>query len=100
MKLVIQNGGLRSVPERRRPKRLPHVHDRQANFLAFFGPQPGVEFIQARFRTIPAAKPDRSSFQQIADYDTVAVPLPHRKLVDANDRWVRSGSTPELLAHI
>jgi hypothetical protein len=64
MKLVVQDRGLRSVlaMERRGAKRFPHVHNRQANFLGFFGAKPGVERIEAGLRTVHAAKPNRPTF--------------------------------------
>jgi hypothetical protein len=102
MKLVVQDRGLWCVLrlERRGPKRLPHVHDRQADFLGFYGAEPGIELIEAGFRTVHAAKPNGPAFEEIADDDAIRVPLAHRDLVDTYDGWVESWGTPELLVHV
>ena len=75
MELVEQDGRLRGVMASRGTKRLPHVHHRQANFLGFYRAEPGVEFVEAGFRTVHAAKPNRPAFEDVADDDAILVPL-------------------------
>src|SRR5665811_487208 len=58
MELIEQNRRLRRMRIRRQSKRLPHVHDRQANARTLLLAEPGVELAHARLRPVLAAKPD------------------------------------------
>ena len=69
---------------RRQPKRLPHVHHREPNARVLPLAQPGVELAHARLRAILAAKPDRTTTQEVTDHDPIGVTLPDRDLVNAN----------------
>src|ERR1700690_2050628 len=87
MKLVVQDRGLRGIAllECRVAERLPHIHDRQADFAAVLRAQPGEELVEARFGAIVATKPDGPAPLQVADHDAILVPLGNGDLVDADD---------------
>ena len=86
VELVVDDQGLRGVAllEGGVAERLPHVHDRQADFAAFLGAEPGEELVQARLGAVLAAEPDGPAADQVADHDAVAVPLADGDLVDAD----------------
>src|SRR6185437_3682434 len=84
MKFVVQNGGLGSTRFSGVSKRLPHVHHRQANPTALWLSQLIKKPFQALFRTVLAAKPDRSSLFQVAHDNAVRVPFANRYLVNAD----------------
>src|ERR1700758_2840153 len=85
---------------RRHPKRLPHVHHSQANSRALRLAKPGVELCHAGFRSILAAKPDRSTPYKIADHDPIAMTLADRNLVDPDDQRTRRARACELRLHV
>jgi len=102
VELVEQDVGLRRVVllERRVAKRLPHVHDGEADPLAALGSEPLVELVHALLGAILAAEPDGSLAFEIADDDAVGVTLADRHLVDADDLRSWGTGTPELLTHV
>src|SRR6516162_6944333 len=102
MELVVEDGGLWSITllESGVAERLPHVHDRQANFPTFLGAQPGEELVQAGFRTVLAAEPDGPTPLQVADHDAVLMPLGDGDLIDADDPRSGVAGPAELLTHI
>jgi hypothetical protein len=79
---------------------LPHVHDRQADFLAFFKAEPDEELIQTLCGAVLAAEPDGAAAFQIADHNAVLVSLGDGDLVDANDPRSGVAHPSELLAHV
>ncbi len=81
-------------------KRLPHVHDGQAYFAAFFRAKPGKELVQAGFGAILAAEPNRTAPLQVADHDAVLVSLGDGDLVDADHPRRRFADPAELLPHV
>src|ERR1700704_7120887 len=85
---------------RRHPKRPPHVHHSKANTRALLLPKPGVELRHAGFRSVRAAKPDRSTPQKIADHDPIGMTLADRNLVDPDDLRTRRASARELRLHV
>jgi hypothetical protein len=56
---------------RRQPERLPHVHHRQPDPRTLLRPEPGIELSHALLRAVFTAKPDRTTTNEIADYDPV-----------------------------
>src|SRR5665213_2583704 len=102
VKLVEKNRGLRSVGGLggRGAKRLPHVHHRQADFLALRRAEPGEETVHVRFGPTGAAKPDWTHPRQVADHDAVVVPFADRYLVDSDDLRRRRSDSPQLFLHI
>ena len=102
MELVEQDGCLRRVLrlQGRVAERLPHVHHRQPDSLASRRAQQLVELVHARLGAVFAAKPDRPPLLQVADHDSVSVPLADRDLVDADHlrRWLARSA--QLLAHV
>lgn len=62
--------------------------------------QPLVELVQARFRAVVAAKPDRPPSFQVADHDSVGMSLADRDLVDSDHLRRRRPCPSHLLAHI
>src|SRR6476620_3005838 len=81
---------------RRHPKRLPHVHHSKANTRALLLAKPGVELRHAGFRSVLAAKPDRSTPQKIADHDPIGMTLADRNLVDPDGQGTRRACAREL----
>ena len=81
-------------------KRLPHVHHRQTDALAFLVSQPGEELAHAGLGAVLAAEPDGTASDQIADHDTVGVALAHRDLVDADHLGGGYPRAGELRAHV
>ena len=102
VELVVQDRGLRGVPllEGGVAERLPHVHDRQADFAAFLRAEPGEELVQARLGAVLAAEPDGPAPFQVADHDAVLVSLGDGDLVDADDPGSRAARPAELLPHV
>ena len=100
VKFVEQYRRLRHVPAGRIRKGLPHIHDDEANPPALLRPQPLVKLIQAGFRAVPTAKPDRSLPQQIADDNSIGLPLANGNLIDPDDFGRRSSGPAQLLAHV
>ena len=100
VELVEQDGGLGCVAGGRVAKRLPHVHDRQADLAGLLFPDKSVEPVHARLGAILAAEPDRPMPFQIADHDAVGVSLADRQLVDADHLRSRRTGTRELCAHV
>ena len=100
VELVEQDGGLRGIRVRGVAKRLPHVHDGEANAFGLLFPEKSIELVHARFAAVLAAEPDRPAPFQIADHDPVGVALADRDLIDANDLRPRGTCTPDLLAHV
>jgi hypothetical protein len=100
VELVEQDGGLRGIRGGDLAKRLPHVHHRQAEAFGLLFPEPIVELLQALFRAILAAEPDRPAPPQIAHHDAVDVVLAYGDLIQPNDlRGGRAGAL-ELRAHV
>src|SRR6266511_1305128 len=62
--------------------------------------QPGEELIQAGLGAVLAAKPDWPATQEVADDDPIAVPLPDRHLVNADDLRRGPAGAPQLFAHV
>src|SRR5215468_4427077 len=85
---------------RRHPKRLPHVHHRKANTPALLLAKPGVELRHAGFRSVLAAKPDRSTPQKVADYDPIVMTLADRNLVDPDDQGTLRARACKLCLHV
>jgi hypothetical protein len=102
VELVVQDRSLRSVAffEGRVAERLPHVHDGQADFAAFFRTQPGKELVEAGLGAVLAAEPNGTTSLQVADHDAVLVTLGNGNLVDAKHPRSRFAGTSELLAHV
>jgi hypothetical protein len=102
MKFVIDDQRLASIAffESRLAERLPHIHDRDADFSAIFWAKPGKESVEALLRTIFAAEPNGSAANQIADDDAIFMATPHRDLVDADGRRALDADTPELFTHV
>jgi hypothetical protein len=102
VKLVEENGRPRSMGRilGRGGKRLPHIHDRDLDFVALLRSQPLVKPIQAGFRAIGAAKPNGTPTDQVADHNPVRMPLADRHLVDANDPRCRRARASDLLPHV
>jgi hypothetical protein len=76
------------------------IHDGQADFPGFLGPQPHEELVEAGFRTVLAAEPNRPSSDEIAHHDAVLLALAHGDFVDANDFGIGSRGAAKLLAHV
>jgi len=97
-----QDGRLRrnTQLERRAAERLPYVHHREPNPLALRRPQPLIERIHALFRSVVASEPDRPSPFQVADHDSVGVPLAYRDLVDPDHLWRRLLRPLQLRVHV
>src|SRR5512142_2768613 len=102
VELVVEDAGLGRVPLLARgvAKRLPHVHDGQADSPAFPRPQPLVEEVHALLGPIRATEPDRPTADQIAHDDAVVVPLADGDLVDADHLRAGCPGPSELLAHV
>src|SRR5713101_451076 len=100
VELVEQDAGLGGVACRRQAKRLPHVHDDEANPRGFARAEPRVELVQARLRAIGAAKPDRVTTDQVADDDAVGLALLDRDLVEAEYPWPGCPRPAQLLAQV
>src|SRR5262245_7940726 len=100
MELVEQNRRLWRMYIRRQTKRLPHVHDRQANARALPFAEPVVELAHARLRAVLATEPDRAAAHEIADHDPVGVPFADRKLVDADHLRTGRARALELRFHV
>src|SRR5208282_3933156 len=102
VELVVQDGRPRGMPwlVGGLAKRFPHIHNRQADFSAFLGAQPGEELVQVRHGTIVAAEPDGPAPLQVADHDAVLMPLGDGDLVDANDPRSGVAGSAELCIHV
>src|SRR5262249_34169261 len=61
---------------------LPHSHPHQPKPPAFLGPRPRREQVQALFRAILAAEPERPPAPQVAHHDTLGVSFADRNFVD------------------
>ena len=99
VELVRQDCCLRRVRFGGVTKRLPPVHQRQADSPALPLSQPLVELAQARLRAVLAPAPERPLPVQIADHDTVGVALANRYLVDATRLRSRRACPGTLGAH-
>src|SRR5260370_56656 len=100
VKLVKQDRRLRGVLVCGVAKRLPHVHDGEANAFGLLFAEKSVELVHARLTPIPPAEPDRPASLQGADHDPVAVALADRDLIDPNDLRAWGSHAPDLLAHV
>src|SRR4030066_264758 len=100
VKLVIENRRPRGMPGGGIMKCLPHVHHGQADLFGLLFPEKSVELIHALLRAIFPTEPDRAALLQIADHDTVVVPLANRDLVDADHFGVGRARAFELPAHV
>src|SRR6266852_2715645 len=100
VELVEQEAGLGGMARRRQAKRLPHVHDDEANPRGFAKAEPRVELVQARLRAIGAAKPDRAVANQVADDDAIGLALLDRDLVEAEHPRPGRPRPAQLLAHV
>src|SRR5262245_25278905 len=102
VELVVEDASLRRVArlERGRAECLPHVHDREADFPALFGAEPGIELVQALLGAVRAAEPDWPAADQVADHDPVGVALADADLVDADDRGGGVAGAAQLLVHV
>src|ERR1043166_294714 len=100
MKLVVENGRLRSTRFGSLSKWFPHVHHRQANPCALGLSELIEKLPQALFRAVVTAKPDRPSLLQVAHHNAVGVSFANRYLVDADHfrSWVSRLS--ELRLHV
>src|SRR5712671_2859011 len=85
---------------RRGSERLPHVHHGQANARTLLLAKPAIEFRHARLRAILAAKPDRPTPQQIADHDSISVPLADCDLINADGERTRRARALKLRLHV
>ena len=85
---------------RRVAKRLPHVHHRQTDAMAFLVSQRGIELRHAGFRAILPAEPDRAMPDQVAHDDAVGVSLLDRDFVDANRLRPRRARFGQLRRHV
>src|SRR6202008_1369154 len=85
---------------RRHPKRLPHVHHGKANTRALLLAKKGVELRHAGFPSVLAAKPDRSTPQKIADYDSIAMTFADRNLVDPDHQRTWRARACKLRLHV
>src|SRR6266545_4146679 len=99
VELVEQDARLRRVGASGVAKRLPHVHHHQADPRAVPGSQPREELIQAGLGAVHAAEPDRPATQEVADDDPIAMPLPDRHLVNADDLRRGPAGAPQLDLH-
>jgi len=88
------------MPGRRVAERLPHVHDDKADLADLLFPDKPVELVHAGLGAIFAAEPDRPMPLEVADDDSIGVPLANRDLVDADDLRPRCAGTLELRAHV
>src|SRR4029077_2427939 len=88
------------MPSRRVAERLPHVHDGQADLAGLLFPDKPVELVQAGLGAIHPTEPDRPMPLEVADHDSVRMPLADRDLVEANDFRSRGAGTLELRAHV
>src|SRR6516165_8363772 len=84
---------------RHQPKRFPHVHYRQPNPRTLLRPEPGI-VSHALLRAVFAAKPDRTTTNEIADHNSVAMSFPDGDLINADCLWTRGAGTLELGFHI
>src|SRR5215468_6799428 len=84
MKLVVENGRLRSTRFGSLSKRFPHVHHCQANPCALGLSQFSEKLRQAFFRAVLTAKPDWPGFLQVAHHNPIRVSFANRYLVDAD----------------
>src|SRR5215467_1850087 len=100
VELVEYHRCLRRVRRRLLPIRFPHVHYRQPNPRTLLRPEPGIELSHALFRAIFAAKPDRTTTNEIADHNPVAMPFPDGDLINADCLWARRAGMLELGFHI
>jgi hypothetical protein len=102
MELVVDDLSLGCVAvlECRGAKGLPHIHDGDADFARFYRAQPGVERVHALLGAVFAAEPDRPTADQVADDNSVAVPLADGDLVDADGPGGGRAGAAELLPHV
>src|SRR5262249_13732484 len=102
VELVVEDRGLRGIPllGGGGAERLPHVHNRQTDFAAFGGAQPGEELVQALLGAVLAAEPDGPAPVQVADHDAVLVALADADLVDADHPGSGVAGPAELFAHV
>ena len=100
VEFVERNVGLRSVPAGGVTKGFPHVHHRKLDAFGLRSSERLIEEIEAGFRTVLAAQPDRAVPLQVADYDAVGVPLADRDLVDADRPWPRCSRSSKLFLHV
>lgn len=102
MELVEQDGRRWCMVRvaRRGAEGFPHIHHRQANFLALLRPQPLIELIHTRFRAVRTSEPDGPPSHQVAHHNPVGVPLFDRDLINADDLGTRRPCALELRSHI
>ena len=81
-------------------KRLPHVHNRQADVPGLLLAQPVVELQHAGLFAVFSPEPDRASENQIAHHDAVGVALADRNLVDADGLGSWPARVGELRVHV
>ena len=81
-------------------KRLPHVHDRQANAPRLLLAKPVVEQCHAGLFAIRSSKPDRTFSNQVAHHDAVVMALADRDLVDADGFGTWRAHTSKLRPHV
>src|SRR5208283_1232075 len=100
VELIEQDGRLGGVLVRGVAKRLPHIHDGEANAFSLLFTEKSVELIHARLAPVVSAEPDRPTPFQVADHDPVAVALADRDLIDPNDLRAGGADAPDLFAHV
>src|SRR5215468_6613683 len=76
------------------------VHYRHPNPQTLLRPEPGIELSHALFRAIFAAKPNRTTTNEIADHNSVAMPFPDGDLINADCLWAGRAGMLELGFHI
>src|ERR1039457_1653337 len=84
----------------RQTKRLPHVHDGEANARTLGPAEPGVKLAHARLRAVLAAEPDRTAAPKVADHGPGGVTFADRNLVDADPLRTRRARALELGLHV
>ena len=100
MELVEQDGRLGRLLVRDVAKRFPHIHHREANAFRLVFPEPVVKLAHAGLGAVLTAEPDRPAPDQIADHDTIGMPLADRDLVDADRLGTRCARTFKLRPHV
>src|SRR5215831_3485010 len=81
-------------------KGLPHVHNRQSDFVALLGSQLLVEQIHTGLRAIFAPEPEHPSALQVTHHDPVPVPLLDREFIDPNHSRTGQPGSPQLFPHV
>ena len=99
VKLVVEHCGLWRVRHRRLPKRLPHIHDGEADAVTPLWAERFEEHRRAGLRAIHAAKPARSAQRKVTYNDAIDMAFANRDFVNRNDGGARLVGHRQLLAH-